>query len=51
MGNELAYSIKELFLSQIKSTIDLLKDTEKLGAKPAINTLMEVRKTISLEEG
>ena len=50
MGNELAYSIKELFLSQIKSTIDLLKDTEKLGAKP-INTLMEVKKTISLEEG
>jgi Reverse transcriptase (RNA-dependent DNA polymerase) len=40
LGIEIAYSTKGLFLSQRKYVLDLLKETEKLGAKPA-NTPME----------
>jgi Reverse transcriptase (RNA-dependent DNA polymerase) len=47
---EIAYSNKGLFLSQRKYTLDMLKETEKLGAKPA-NTPMETNTKLRLEEG
>ena len=50
LGIELANSTKGLFLSQRKYTLDLLKETGKLGAKP-INTPMESNKKLNLEEG
>jgi Reverse transcriptase (RNA-dependent DNA polymerase) len=50
LGIEIAYSKeKSLFLSQRKYVIELLKETGKLGAKPA-NTPMEPNKKIYLEE-
>jgi Reverse transcriptase (RNA-dependent DNA polymerase) len=50
LGIEIAYSNKGLFLSQRKYTLNLLKETEKLGAKPA-NTPMETNTKLRLEEG
>jgi Reverse transcriptase (RNA-dependent DNA polymerase) len=35
LGIEIAHSPKGLFISQIKYTLDLLKETKKLGCKPA----------------
>jgi hypothetical protein len=50
LGIEIAYSKeKSLFLSQRKYVIELLKETGKLGAKPA-NTPMEPNKKLYLEE-
>jgi hypothetical protein len=46
---EIAYSNKGLFLSQRKYTLNLLKETEKLGAKPA-NTPMKTNTKLRLEE-
>jgi Reverse transcriptase (RNA-dependent DNA polymerase) len=34
LGIEIAHSLKGLFISQRKYTLDLLKETEKLGCKP-----------------
>jgi hypothetical protein len=39
-GIEIIYSPKYIFISQIKYTLDLLKETEKLGCKP-ISTLID----------
>jgi hypothetical protein len=49
LGIEIAYSNKGLFLSQRKYTLDLLKETGKLGAKPA-NTPMETNTKLRLED-
>jgi hypothetical protein len=48
LGIEIIISTKDLFLSQRKYVLDLLKETGKLGAKPA-NTLMEI--TVKLRPG
>jgi Reverse transcriptase (RNA-dependent DNA polymerase) len=51
LGIEIAYSKgKDLFLSQRKYVLDLLKETGKLDAKPA-NTPMKPNKKLYLEEG
>jgi Reverse transcriptase (RNA-dependent DNA polymerase) len=47
---EIAHSRKGLFLSQRKYIIDLLKETGKLGAKPA-STPMETNTKLGLENG
>jgi Reverse transcriptase (RNA-dependent DNA polymerase) len=50
LGIEIAYSKEKcLFLSQRKYVIDLLNETDKLGAKPA-NTPMEPNKKLYLDE-
>jgi Reverse transcriptase (RNA-dependent DNA polymerase) len=41
---------KGLFISQRKNVLDLLKETGKLGAKPA-STLMKTNKKLYLDEG
>jgi Reverse transcriptase (RNA-dependent DNA polymerase) len=41
---------KGLFISQRKNVLDLLKETGKLGAKPA-STLMKINKKLYLDEG
>ncbi|XP_048232350.1 uncharacterized mitochondrial protein AtMg00810-like [Ricinus communis] len=50
LGIEIAKSSKGLFLSQRKYTLDLLKETGKIGAKPAL-TPMETKTKLNLEDG
>jgi Reverse transcriptase (RNA-dependent DNA polymerase) len=50
LGIEIAHSSKGLFLSQRKYVLDLLKETGKLGAKPA-STPMETNTKLGLEDG
>ena len=50
LGIEIAHSSKGLFLSQRKYVIDLLKETGKLGAKPA-GTPMETNIKLGPEDG
>eukprot|EP00257_Ricinus_communis_P014733 XP_015572484.1 DEAD-box ATP-dependent RNA helicase 56 [Ricinus communis] len=50
LGIEMAKSSKSLFLSQRKYTLELLKETEKTGAKLAI-TPMETKIKLNLEDG
>ena len=48
LGIEIAHSSKGLFLSQRKYTLDLLKETGKLGIKPA-NTPTDTNNKLSPE--
>jgi Reverse transcriptase (RNA-dependent DNA polymerase) len=50
LGIEIAHSSKGLFLSQRKYVLDLLKETGKVGAKPA-STPMETNIKLGLENG
>jgi Reverse transcriptase (RNA-dependent DNA polymerase) len=50
LGIEIAHSGKGLFLSQRKYTLDLLKETGKLGIKPA-NTPMDTNNKLEPESG
>ncbi|KAL0561798.1 hypothetical protein IC582_002241 [Cucumis melo] len=50
LGIEIAHSTKGLFLSQRKYTLDLLKETGKLGTKPA-TTPMETNIKLNTEDG
>jgi Reverse transcriptase (RNA-dependent DNA polymerase) len=49
LGIEIAHSPKGLFISQRKYIIDLLKETEKLGCKPA-STPMDRKCKLNTEE-
>jgi Reverse transcriptase (RNA-dependent DNA polymerase)/Integrase core domain/gag-polypeptide of LTR copia-type/GAG-pre-integrase domain len=50
LGIEIAHSTKGLFLSQRKYTLDLLKETGKLGTKPATSP-METNIKLNTEDG
>jgi Reverse transcriptase (RNA-dependent DNA polymerase) len=50
LGIEITHSSKGLFLSQRKYILDLLKETGKLGAKPA-STPMETNIKLGIEDG
>jgi hypothetical protein len=49
-GIEIAHSLKGLFISQQKYTLDLLKETEKLGCKP-ITTPINSNIKLNTEDG
>jgi Reverse transcriptase (RNA-dependent DNA polymerase) len=49
LGIEIAHSSKGLFISQRKYIIDLLKETEKLGCKPA-STPIDSKCKLNTEE-
>jgi Reverse transcriptase (RNA-dependent DNA polymerase) len=50
LGIKIAHSSKELFISQRKYTLDLLKEIEKLGCKPA-STPVDSKYKLNTEEG
>ena len=50
LGIEIAHSSKGLFLSQRKYTLDLLKETGKLGCKPA-QTPIDINTKLNNEDG
>ena len=50
LGIEIAHSIKGLFISQRKYTLDLLKETGKLGAKP-VSTPIDSNCKLNTEDG
>jgi Reverse transcriptase (RNA-dependent DNA polymerase) len=50
LGIEIAHSKNNLFISQIKYTLDLLKKIGKLGCKP-ISTPIEYRSKLNSEDG
>jgi hypothetical protein len=50
LGIEIAHSIKGLFISQIKYTLHLLKETGKLGSKLA-TTSIDSNCKLNIEEG
>jgi hypothetical protein len=49
LGIEIAHSIKDLFIFQRKYTLDLLKETGKLGSKPA-TTPIDSNCKLNIEE-
>jgi hypothetical protein len=50
LGIEVAFSRKGLFISQRKYTLDLLKETGKLGCKPA-STPIDTKHKLNTEDG
>ena len=50
LGIEVAFSDKGLFISQRKYTLDLLKETGKLGCKP-ISTPIDTKYKLNTEDG
>jgi hypothetical protein len=50
LGIEIAHSSKGLFISQRKYVLDLLKQTGKLGYKPA-STPMDSKYKLNVEDG
>ena len=50
LGIEIAHSTKGLFISQRKYTVDLLKETEKLGSKP-VSTPIDSNCKLNFEDG
>jgi hypothetical protein len=50
LGIEVTYSYKNLFLSQRKYVLDLLKEIGKLGCKPS-STPVDSKKKLSIEDG
>jgi Reverse transcriptase (RNA-dependent DNA polymerase) len=49
-GIEIAHSLKGLFISQQKYTLDLLKETKKLGCKP-VSTPIDSDMKLNTEDG
>jgi hypothetical protein len=49
LGIEIAHSPKSLFISQRKYVIDLLRETKKLGCKPA-STPMDSKYKLNTED-
>jgi hypothetical protein len=50
LGIEIAHSLKGLFISQRKYTLDLLKETGKLGCKPT-TTPIDSKVKLNTEKG
>jgi Reverse transcriptase (RNA-dependent DNA polymerase) len=50
LGIEIAHSPKRLFTSQRKYTLDLLRETEKIGCKPT-STPIDSKNKLNTEDG
>jgi hypothetical protein len=50
LGTEVVYSLKAIFISQRKYILDLLKEIDKLGCKPA-STLIDSKYKLNTENG
>jgi Reverse transcriptase (RNA-dependent DNA polymerase) len=50
LGIEVAHSPKRIFISQRKYTLDLLRETEKIGCKP-MSTPINSKNKLNTEDG